>query len=622
MAGKRGSSAVLREARLWLARLFTPPRLAALSVPEAWKGMPHVWGEFPQVPTMLSGEELQLLYWLARDAYSGLGAVVDLGAFLGGSTCALAAGLRDNPGRFRKRHAVGAFDRFLYEAAQEFWVGPTGASPRPGDSLLPLFRRLTEPYREYLTAHPGDLLAARYEGGPIEVLVVDVGESWELSAAVLAEFFPHLIPGRSVVVRRGCHRGPIVAFDYLGDHLEHTGRVADGSAAVYRYARRIPEVLLRTDLRALPLERKRLAFERELARCCGGQKADTLLCYTHTLLEAGDEAGAREVFDRLEPAGYTPPSGTLDLSGLPRHFYAWALRGAWREMPHVWAEFPQVPTMLSGEELQLLYWLTRDVYSGLGTVVDLGPFLGGSTCALAAGLRDNPGRFPRENAIHAFDHFLYNDPWLDFYTRRTGETFRDGDSFLPLYRRLTAAYGRYVNVHPGDLLEAEYAGGPVEILFIDIAKSWELNAAVLAKFFPHLITGRSVVVQQDYLNFYHCWLIIAMDFFGDYFEHLGRVAEGCSAVYRYTRRIPDALLRTDLRALPLERKRLAFERELARCDGWQKTEILICYTRMLWEAGDDRAAQEVFDRLDPVWYDHPLNKVGMGFVPPQYRRTA
>ena len=46
---------------------------------------------------MLGLEERKLLYQLARNIYTGEGAVVELGAFCGASTCCLAAGLRDNP---------------------------------------------------------------------------------------------------------------------------------------------------------------------------------------------------------------------------------------------------------------------------------------------------------------------------------------------------------------------------------------------------------------------------------------------------------------------------------------------------------------------------------------------
>ena len=50
--------------------------------------------EVRQARTMLSAQELELLYTLARDQYTGQGEIIDGGAFLGGSTLALATGLR------------------------------------------------------------------------------------------------------------------------------------------------------------------------------------------------------------------------------------------------------------------------------------------------------------------------------------------------------------------------------------------------------------------------------------------------------------------------------------------------------------------------------------------------
>ena len=47
-----------------------------------------------KVPTMLVPDELRLLNFLAQDYYRGAGAIVDAGSFLGGSTVALAEGLR------------------------------------------------------------------------------------------------------------------------------------------------------------------------------------------------------------------------------------------------------------------------------------------------------------------------------------------------------------------------------------------------------------------------------------------------------------------------------------------------------------------------------------------------
>src|SRR5690606_38881587 len=49
-------------------------------------------------PGMTSRREKSMLYWLARNHYAGDGLIVDAGLFLGASTNAFAAGLKDGPG--------------------------------------------------------------------------------------------------------------------------------------------------------------------------------------------------------------------------------------------------------------------------------------------------------------------------------------------------------------------------------------------------------------------------------------------------------------------------------------------------------------------------------------------
>jgi hypothetical protein len=277
----------------------------------------------------------------------------------------------------------------------------------------------------------------------------------------------------------------------------------------------------------------------------------------------------------------------------------------------------RVPTMLSAEETQLLQRLTRECYTGRGTILDCGPFLGGSTSALCAGLLESPAAATKKGFVHSFDRFIYESFFGYWFIAFKGP-WEEGDSFLPLFRRLTSPYRRFQTIHAGDIRKASYRGGPVEILFNDVCKSWEINDAVVAKFFPHLIPGQSVVIQQDYLHFFAYWLVITMDFFRDYFEPAERVADGHTAVFRCTRRIPDAALRVNLRTLPVERKREAFERELARTTGWQHTEIQVAYARMLLDEGDTAGARAVLRRIDPAAHEHPMNKVGLTFIPPEY----
>jgi hypothetical protein len=286
----------------------------------------------------------------------------------------------------------------------------------------------------------------------------------------------------------------------------------------------------------------------------------------------------------------------------------------WRSMPLVWQRHPQIPSMLTLEEMQLLYWLARDWFTGAGTLVDCGAWLGGSTSALCAGLADNPRVARKGGAVHSFDRFVYESYFADWF-EKIGEHLADGDSFLHVFERLTAPYRRFLTTHTGDVCATPYDGGDVEVLFIDVCKSWEINAAVVAKFFRHLVPGRSVVVQQDYVHHFAYWLVLTMDHLRDYFEYRGRVSDGHSAVFLCTDKLPDHLLDVDLRTLPLGQKRAAFEREVLRAEGWQRVEFLVGYARMLYDVGDVRGARAAVARIDPRFHDYPISKLGLDFLP-------
>jgi SAM-dependent methyltransferase len=216
--------------------------------------------------------------------------------------------------------------------------------------------------------------------------------------------------------------------------------------------------------------------------------------------------------------------------------------GAWRHEP-VPAACASVPTMLVADELRLLTFLAKDYYSGQGVVVDGGAFLGGSTVALADGLRRNRRR--RQTAakpIHSFDRFEVED-----WTRGTffPESTPAGASFRHRFEDNIAPYADLVEVHAGDVRAHRWNGEPIEILFIDMAKHWTVCDWLTWQFFPHLIPGRSLVVQQDYL--YHHWvgwLHVTMEFYADYFEYVCDT-EVNSVVFLNTRKIPDTVLRPD-----------------------------------------------------------------------------
>src|SRR5439155_5439699 len=120
-----------------------PSRVAVASdrlrdlVRRPWRGVtlpPDAVG----VPTMLSKMERRVLYSLARDFATGDAAIVDGGSFLGGSTAALLAGVRDR-GEPWTGPAVESYDLFQLDEymVPKFFAGDR--SLRLGDSFRPRF---------------------------------------------------------------------------------------------------------------------------------------------------------------------------------------------------------------------------------------------------------------------------------------------------------------------------------------------------------------------------------------------------------------------------------------------------------------------------------------------------
>ncbi|MFL6248235.1 MAG: class I SAM-dependent methyltransferase [Thermoanaerobaculia bacterium] len=245
----------------------------------------------------------------------------------------------------------------------------------------------------------------------------------------------------------------------------------------------------------------------------------------------------------------------------------------WRQQPLPTA-CSKVPTMLIPEELRLLNYLAQDVYTGAGAIVDAGSFLGGSTVALAEGLRRNR-RWKRSmigTPIHSYDRFEVEDWTRGVYFP---ETVPAGTSFSEQFDQNIAPYSELVEVHAGDIREQQWSGGPIEILFVDVAKHWTVCDWVTWQFFPHLIPGKSLVVQQDYL--YHHWvgwLHVTMELYADYFEYVCDT-EVNSAVFLNTKAIPPSVLRRhSVESLTVDERCTLMDRAASRFEG-RKRDLLV-----------------------------------------------
>ena len=196
-----------------------------------------------------------------------------------------------------------------------------------------------------------------------------------------------------------------------------------------------------------------------------------------------------------------------------------------------------VRTMLIEAERQLLYYLTSQYFTDSGNVIDAGCFLGGSTTALGLGLRQWQSRTGRiaSHRIHSYDLFEV-EPWT--IGNHLQERYRPGDSFRPQFEEVIQPVREFVTIHEGDITEEPPPDGPIEILFIDVAKTRRVSDFLVRRYFPKLIPGQSIVVQQDYLfEEFNGWLHITMEVYRDYFRMLTDTGSN-SVAFLYERPIP------------------------------------------------------------------------------------
>lgn len=236
------------------------------------------------------------------------------------------------------------------------------------------------------------------------------------------------------------------------------------------------------------------------------------------------------------------------INRLDRSYIDQIANWAWRE--HSSYQLGAVSTMLSLQEVQMLEWLGRTFPFQSGEmIVDGGAFLGGSTHAIATGLKQNQDALKLGCRIHSYDHFIA--PESRYVRSLIGQIDAD-TSFYDMYLDNISDVADVVDIHAGDFANA-VAPMSIGVLFVDIAKSPTLNDVVLDRFFPAMIPGRTILIQQDH-NDQHCvWINLTMEYFADHFEYLCDDGGG-SRVFLFTKAFEQGSLSKQLQDLPLDRK--------------------------------------------------------------------
>lgn len=194
------------------------------------------------------------------------------------------------------------------------------------------------------------------------------------------------------------------------------------------------------------------------------------------------------------------------------------------------AYLAQIPTETTVDERRLLLDFFEHRWDGSGTVVEIGPFLGGTTRAIAWGMLRNARLDPRA-ALHTFDRFgaYYSAEMLRqtiqpmvqngiFTAARADDLCRVAD-FERLFQAIhvTEDYSRLIHLHNSPLpdlpreiersraLDCLNEAGELSALFIDGCKSWASTHYAMKYLLPRTRVG-SAVIFQDF-GWYTCFWI-------------------------------------------------------------------------------------------------------------------
>ncbi len=281
--------------------------------------------------------------------------------------------------------------------------------------------------------------------------------------------------------------------------------------------------------------------------------------------------------------------------------------------------------MISEEEKLYLYWLGQSVWSGQGGVVEIGPWLGGSTVCLAAGMQAS--RHDSHKRLCVFDNFV----WREFMAARAPLPIQVGDSFHSFFLRNVRDYQHtiesYVRALPDEVIHGDHEASnkrfhevdkiptfetfsqTVEILFIDGAKSWRGMRHLLNVLNDHFIPGKSYLICQDYKYWGTYWVPIMMIRLEKYLKPVHNILGGTTVGFRLESEIPHSVLSNfedHVAEMPTKESLQAIERASSRlaeedCDDLGSANVLLCKVSFLAHQGRVGMAVEEFKKIQKSW---------------------
>lgn len=218
------------------------------------KGNPLIYNSYMRVKRIVTGELLGMTSKNEQDyfakygekLYSGKGEIVDLGCWLGSTTIPLVAGLLKNSAFTSSKRKVFAYDTFVWSDVMKDGVAGTNlvGKFKEGDSFLEEYKIRTKKYTDKIKICDGDLKEIGWNGNKIEFLLVDAMKNWELTSAIVKDFYSSLIPNVSYVLQQDFahYFTPWIHLLHwhLRDYFDFIEDIPKASSVVYKYVNQIP----------------------------------------------------------------------------------------------------------------------------------------------------------------------------------------------------------------------------------------------------------------------------------------------------------------------------------------------------------------------------------------------
>jgi len=165
-------------------------------------------------------------------------------------------------------------------------------------------------------------------------------------------------------------------------------------------------------------------------------------------------------------------------------------------------EAAPIPGMISAEECKYYNYIGQ-FYSGKYEIVELGPWVGRSTFYILKGLLDNPN-FDKKK-IYVYDDFVWRSSWMN---GRINEPEPDNhQDFQFIFDRYMAPFKDYMLVEKRKIINHDgnddvpflvWNGKPIEMLYVDIGRDFDVNEAWYKTFYDSLIPDKTLIVMQDW----------------------------------------------------------------------------------------------------------------------------